>query len=141
MSLFASLVLAVMSQFWSKERDTLPALFITQAAVYFVMSFCLWGFSNLHPLGILMNLALGPLIGGVIFPLALLIVFVPPASFLFDFAMNALTWILRQSSELLSERATGVSFSIVSQWLMFAILLTGSYIYIVWAKRQKARRV
>jgi competence protein ComEC len=139
MSLMAALVIAVMSDFWGKDHDSIPALFLTQSALYFVMGFCLWGFSNLHPLSILLNLTLGPLIGGLLFPLSLLVVLIPDLAFLFDHAVNSLIWILQKNSEVLGSPGEVSPLSLYSQWLLFFGLLIGSYFYLVAQKRRKAQ--
>jgi len=139
MSLLAALTITVASDFWGKHRETLPALFVTQSLIYLVMGFCLWGFSNLHPLGILLNLVLGPVIGGVIFPLALLVVVLPPLAPVFDGAMNALIWILQKSSEVLGDSGDSPPLSLFWQWVLFLSLTVSAYIYLVHRKRHKAR--
>lgn len=141
MSLLAALTLAMMEDFWGKRSKNLSALFLTQSAVYLVMGFCLWGFSNLHPLGILLNLTLGPLIGGVIFPLALLVVFIPPLAFLFDAAMAALAWILQNTSEVLGPAGVAQTPSVVWQWILFLTLTLAAHFTFVTNKRRKARHV
>lgn len=141
MSLLAALTIGVMAEVWGKRRDTLPALVLTQSAVYLVMAFCLWGFSTLHPLSILLNISLAPLIGGVIFPLAFLIVLIPPLAFLFDGAMNALIWILQKCSELLGESGTSPAIPILWQWVFFLMLAGLSYSYLIYRKRAQARDV
>jgi hypothetical protein len=139
MSVMAALVLAVMSDFWEKDRESIPALFLTQSVLYFVMGFCLWGFSNPHPLSILLNLILGPLIGGLLFPLALLVVLIPALAFLFDGAMNVLIWILKKNSEVLGSPGEASPLSLYWQWFLFFTLLIASYFYLVAKKRQKAQ--
>jgi predicted membrane metal-binding protein len=139
MSLMAALVIAVMNDFWGKESSTLPAIFLTQSAIYLTMSICLWGFSNLHPLSILLNLVLGPLIGGVIFPLALLVVLVPSTAFLFDDAMSCLIWTLQKSSEVLGEPGNVPAISLPWQWFLFLTFTLCAYFYLVAKKRRKAR--
>lgn len=139
MSLLAALTIGVMSEFWGKLRNTLPALALTQCAVYLVMAICLWGFSTLHPLSILLNISLAPLIGGVIFPLSLLVVLIPPLGFVFDGAMNALTWMLQKTSEVLGEPGSGTLVPIVWQWGVFLVLTLVSHFLLIYRKREKAR--
>lgn len=141
MSLLAALVIAVMSDFWGKQKNTLSALFLTQSALYFVMAFCLWGFSDLHPLGILMNITLGPLIGGVLFPLALLVVILPSLGFLFDGAMNGLIWILKKNSAFHKLNPESPPLPLAWQWILFLSLVTTAYFYLIYKKRQRARHV
>lgn len=139
MSMMAALVIAVMSDFWGKERTSLPALFLTQSALYLAMGFCLWGFSNLHPLSILLNIILGPLIGTVLFPLGFVVVLIPPLAFLFDIAMNSLIWILEKNSEVLRVGSKTSPLEFYWQWILFLTLVIFSYHYLVFRKRQKAR--
>ncbi len=112
-------------------------MFATQSTIYVVMAFCLWGFSNLHPLSILMNMIFAPLIGAVIFPLALLVIVLPPLSFVFDAAMNGLIWILRNTSEVLGESVLGELIPVAWQWALFFVLTTSSYIFLIQRKRRK----
>ncbi|MBS1969704.1 MAG: ComEC/Rec2 family competence protein [Bdellovibrionales bacterium] len=140
MSLLAALTIAVMSEFWGKNRGSIPEMFATQSTIYVVMAFCLWGFSNLHPLSILMNMIFAPLIGAVIFPLALLVIVLPPLGFVFDAAMNALIWILRNTSEVLGENGAGELVPVVWQWTLFLVLTAASYSYLIQQKRRKVRR-
>lgn len=139
MSLLAALTVGVMSEYWGKLRNTISALALTQSAVYLVMAVCLWGFSTLHPLSIFLNISLAPLIGGLIFPLALLVVLIPPLGFLFDGAMNALVWTLQKTSELLGESGTGSLVPVLWQWGFFLALTVLSYFLLIYRKRQQAR--
>jgi ComEC/Rec2-related protein len=141
MSMMAALVIAVMSDIWEKDSKSLPALFISQSALYLVMGFCLWGFSSLHPLSILLNIILGPLIGGVLFPLGFIVVLIPPLAFLFDFVMNALIWILKKNSELVGAGSEASPLGFYWQWILFFTLLISSYYYLIERKREKARYV
>jgi hypothetical protein len=133
----AALVICFMSELWGEERKTLPGLFATQSTIYFFMAFCLWGFSNLHPLGILLNLLLGPLIGVVIFPLALLVVIFPFLGFLFDASMNGLLLILQQTNEVLAWHSESSPLAVIWQWGLFLVLLVSSYVFLVNQKRKK----
>jgi hypothetical protein len=54
----------------------------------------LWGIANVHPITILFNLFMGPVIGFVLFPLALCLLFAPWLTPLFD----KLIFILRKSA-------------------------------------------
>jgi hypothetical protein len=139
MSIMAALVIAVMSDFWGQDSDRLPALFLTQSVLYFIMGFCLWGFSNLHPLSILLNLIFAPLIGAVIFPLSLLVVLIPPLAIVFDLMMNTFTWLLQKSSAVLGNPGEVAPLSPLPQWILFFGLLISSYFYLVAKKRRKAQ--
>jgi ComEC/Rec2-related protein len=141
MSLLAALTMAVMSEFWGEKRESVSATFLTQNAIYLVMCFSLWGISNLHPLSILMNISLAPLIGLVIFPLALIVVLAPALGFLFDGAMNGLIWCLQKSSEVLGETASTTPLALFWQWSLFIALNALSYVYLLHHKRRKIRHV
>ncbi|MGZ3744750.1 MAG: ComEC/Rec2 family competence protein [Pseudobdellovibrionaceae bacterium] len=141
MSLMAALVIAVMSDFWGKDRESLPALFLTQSVLYFIMGFCLWGFSNLHPLSILFNLIFGPLIGALLFPLSLIVVFLPSLAFLFDGTMNALTWALQKCSIVLGYPGEAFPLSLYVQWPLFLCLVGFSHLYLITKKRQQAKKI
>lgn len=136
MSLTAALVICVASEFWGDEKDTIPALFWSQSLIYFFMAFCLWGFSNLHPLSIAVNMILGPFIGLVIFPLALVVVAVPRLTPLFDALMEVLVWVLQKCSELLWGTSEVTPIPVAWQWALFLALLFAAYMFLV----QRARR-
>lgn len=140
MSLLAALVMALMSDYFGKNRETLPALFATQGLLYVVMGFCLWGFSSLHPLGILFNLTLGPLIGGLLFPLALAVVFIPPLGFLFDGMMTGLHWILKKSSPLLGALGNTRPLTVENLWIFYLLASVAAYFFLIWTQRRKASR-
>jgi ComEC/Rec2-related protein len=136
MSLMAALAIAAGSEFLKNRTGALSKLFLTQSFLYLVMGFCLWGFSNLHPLSILMNLTLGPLIGAVLFPLGLLIVVLPFLSPLFDGILNLLFWILQKSSELTRTESLASPLALALQWAVFLALLLVAHHFTVrhWRK-------
>lgn len=60
------------------EMNSPRRLFWLGLLIYFLMLPLLWGFGNLHPLSILFNLCLAPLVSFWLLPLAFLSVFFPP---------------------------------------------------------------
>lgn len=138
MSLMASLAMAFVSDLADKERSPVTALFLSQAAIYVVMGFCLWGYGSLHPLGMVFNLLLGPFVGGVIFPLALLVVAAPPLVGIFDILLNGLFWLLQKSSEIHTEAGAAVPLPLTWQWLLHFMLVGSAHSYFVNKKRRKA---
>jgi len=137
MSLMAALTVSILGEAWGREQKSVAAFVVSQAALYFVMGFCLWGISNLHPLSILMNVALGPVIGAILFPLSLLIVAVPFLSPLFDGLLNSLFWILKRSSEILNTPAAATPLSVAWQWAIFFALIILSYYFLLNLHRKK----
>jgi competence protein ComEC len=137
MSLLAALVIAVCNEFWGRQRHSWPAVFATQGAVYVVMGVCLWGFSNLHPLGILLNILLAPLIGLVLFPTGLLTVVLPFCGFIFDELMNGLIYVLSRTQEVLTLPSLASPVGLTWQWGLFLGLLVGSYRILIQRRRQR----
>lgn len=138
MSLVAALILVVAGEFW-KKQNSLAAHFLTQSALFFGMGFCVLGFGNLHPLSILLNMILGPLIGAVVFPLALLTVFLPFLGRVFDGAIHTLTWVLQKCAPILGEGHNQQALPLLWQWLFFAGLVIASHHFLVGQKRKQAR--
>lgn len=95
MSWSASLALCVPSIL--RLRGSLPRLSLGQGAIFILMMPPLWGFGSLHPLSLLYNLLLGPVVSFVLLPLALLTLIIPHSAVLFDSAVfsftNGLQWV------------------------------------------------
>jgi predicted membrane metal-binding protein len=137
MSVLAALSMAMASEFLNHKKNHLEKLFLTQCFLYLVMGFCLWGFSALHPLTILLNVTLGPLIGGLLFPLGLFVVVCPWLGGVFDVLLNSLFWILQKTQELLQAESLATPLGILWQWLFFWGLLLISY-HVAVAHRRSA---
>lgn len=97
MSWCASLALA-----WSsllKIRNRIHRVLFNQCAVFIFMCAPLWGLSSLHPLSLLYNLLLGPVVSYLLLPLGFLSVIVPRSVIAFDFVMTTFARILKWASE------------------------------------------
>jgi competence protein ComEC len=97
MSWCASLALA-----WSsllKIKNKIHRVLFNQCAVFIFMCAPLWGLSSLHPLSLLYNLLLGPVVSYLLLPLGFLSVIVPHSVFAFDFVMTTFAQILKWAAE------------------------------------------
>lgn len=141
MSLMAALVLNIASEMSGEKKASLPALFLTQSALFLAMGFCVWGFGNLHPLSILLNLLVAPLIGGILFPLALGTLIFPPLGGVFDGAMTLLIWILKKTSLVLGSPANSGALPLIWQWGLLLVLLVGSHHVLTERRRAKTKYV
>lgn len=97
MSWCASLALCVPSIL--RLRGSLQRLSVAQGAIFVLMMPPLWGFGSLHPLSLLYNLLLAPVVSFVLLPLGLLTLIIPHSSFLFDNTLTYFTTGLQWVSE------------------------------------------
>ena len=86
MSWCAALALSSVSVF--RLHHGLARTVLAQLAIYFLMAAPLWGLGSLHPLSIVFNLFLAPLVAYVLLPSALLAVVIPPSVFIFEALMS-----------------------------------------------------
>lgn len=82
-----------------RVRDRLSALLIAQLAVFLFMSAPLWGLGALHPLSLLYNLLLAPVVSLVLLPLGFLAVLIKPLMPVFDAVMALFEGILKVAVE------------------------------------------
>lgn len=137
MSLAASLALTITSELLHQETEVCTRAIFTQIFLYISMTFCLWGASNLHPLGMVLNLTLGPLIGVVLFPLGIIVTLIPPLTPLFDGTINLLFWILMATNELFKLQTSATSLPLYLLWLIFLGALTLAHIFSIQKKRAR----
>jgi hypothetical protein len=104
--------------------------------MYFAMGFCLWGFSNLHPLSIVFNILLGSLIGGLLFPLGFIAVILPFTTLLFDQTLDALRWVLQTSAEVLKDESAATPLQMILQWSVLVLILVLAHPLTVHKKRR-----
>ncbi|QLY24208.1 ComEC/Rec2 family competence protein [Bdellovibrio sp. KM01] len=97
MSWCASLALAWTSLL--KIKKVFPRLLFNQCAVFIFMCAPLWGLSSLHPLALLYNLLLGPVVSYILLPLGFVSVIIPSVVGVFDFVMTGFSQILKWASE------------------------------------------
>lgn len=82
-----------------RVKSTLPRLLLSQVGIFVFMSAPLWGLGSLHPLSLIYNLLLAPVVSYVLLPLSFLVTLLPSGVFIFDGVMD----FFRQSLEVLSE--------------------------------------
>lgn len=122
MSWCASLALCTPSLF--RLQLSLPRLFWGQVAIFILMTPPLWGFGNLHPLGLVYNLLLGPVVSFILLPLAIVAVILPASSPLFDFLLGLFTEGLHRVSDPIQlPSGTAVSIPLLWGWVFGVHLL------------------
>lgn len=72
---------------------------ISQGTIFIFMSAPLWGFASLHPLSIVYNLFLAPIVSYVLLPLSFLCLLCKPAIFVFDFILHLFSNLLPRIAE------------------------------------------
>ncbi|MBC7370224.1 MAG: ComEC/Rec2 family competence protein [Bdellovibrionaceae bacterium] len=137
MSLMAATAMTTAEEIFDRKMAPGIRSFLSQSFMFFAMSFCLWGLSTLHPLSILMNVILGPLIGTVLFPVGVLAIILPFTAPLFDRCMNCLLWLLQKSDVLLRASPDATPLNIFSQWVLILALLLIAH---RWAVRTRRAR-
>ena len=116
MSWCASLALCWVSVF--NIRNKISAVLVAQLAIFLFMSAPLWGIGNLHPLSIVFNLILAPLVSYLLLPLAFVVSVIHPLLPVFDFAMNAFQAILKDFAEPVTRgQALAPSISLLWTWI------------------------
>lgn len=83
-------------------KNKFAALFISQGAIYLFMFVPLWGLGSVHPLSLLYNIFLGPVVAFVLLPLSVLAMIIPATSLLFDFVFNVFSKFLGVMAEPIS---------------------------------------
>jgi competence protein ComEC len=82
-----------------KIRKKISGLLFSHLAVFIFMSVPLWGIGNLHPLSLIYNLFLGPVISFLLLPLAFVSVLIHPLLPVLDEALLLFGQILKLASE------------------------------------------
>lgn len=85
-----------------RVRSSLMKTLLAQFAVFFLMTAPLWGFGSLHPLGILLNLFLAPVVAYVLLPLSGLAIFCSFGVILFDAVMDKFLFFMPLLAEPVS---------------------------------------
>ncbi|RYZ84817.1 MAG: hypothetical protein EOP04_17240 [Proteobacteria bacterium] len=137
MSLMAALAMSSADEILDRKMPAPLRMFLSQSLMYFAMGFCLWGISSLHPLSILMNVLIGPLIGILLFPLGLLTLLLPPFVPIFDSAMSGLIWLLEKTNPLLKISASVDPLKVVVLWILITVLLSFTHRWCVRVRRNR----
>jgi len=87
--------------------------------IYFLLLGPLWGFANLHPITILFNFILAPLIGFILFPLALSLLPFPGISPFFDVFLS----LLRKWALLMDDSWVYTGGTPLPRWVLWFYLL------------------
>lgn len=101
---------------------------LSQLMIFLFMSAPLWGLGNLHPLSLLYNLLLAPLVAGVLLPLAFLATLIHPLLPAFDFVFELFSKVLNTAAEPIligkgSTPSVGLLWGWVFAWQIFFHLL------------------
>lgn len=90
----------------------------SQFAIFFFMSAPLWGIGNLHPLSMLYNLFLAPVVSYLLLPLSFLAVFFSPFLFVFEKVMTLFEGALSVLSEPIEPtKTTSLTISLLWIWV------------------------
>lgn len=111
-----------------KIKNKFFALLISQIAIFIFMSLPLWGFGALHPLSLLYNLVLAPVVAYLLLPLAFFAVIIHPLLPVFDFVMNSFNVVLKIAAEPIplahgATLAIGFLWAWIFAWHIFFHLL------------------
>ncbi|MEK2688240.1 ComEC/Rec2 family competence protein [Bdellovibrio sp. GT3] len=116
MSWCAALALSSVSLL--KIKNSLHRLVFTQVCIFVFMMVPLWGLSSLHPLSLLYNLLLGPLVSYLLLPLGFLTMAFPITVGVFDFVIEFFSWMLVWTSEPVpTARASTVEITYLWVWI------------------------
>ncbi len=122
----ASLAISCCQEF----GGTIQRLILTQLAIFCMLFPLLCQIQTPHPLSILMNLILGPVLGIALLPLAILAVFSSTALFVMESLLGGLRLFLEMIFESVWSRSllilphVPMPQSILSFWILFLHLLT-----------------
>lgn len=111
-----------------KIKNKFSALLVSQLAIFLFMSAPLWGLGTLHPLSLLYNLLLAPVVAFVLLPLAFIVTLIHPLLPVFDFVMSAFNVLLKIVSEPITlmrgiAPSVGLLWAWVFAWHIFFHLL------------------
>ncbi len=117
MSWCASLALCTPGLF--RLKNNLTKALTSQVAIWSFMLFPLWGIGSLHPLSLLYNILLAPLISYLLLPLSFLAIAHPWCLAIFENVLNFFSHLLRLFSEpILSEDGTSHPVQVLWIWIL-----------------------
>ena len=97
MSWCAALALGLTPLF--KIKNKVAAFIVTNSIIFLFMLLPLWGVGALHPLSIVYNIMLAPVVSFILLPLAFLSVLIHPLLSVFDFTLSHFQTSLKIFSE------------------------------------------
>ncbi|XGC79697.1 ComEC/Rec2 family competence protein [Bdellovibrio bacteriovorus] len=117
MSWSAALALSVVSVF--RVRGSFSKAVMSQFAIYFFMLAPLWGIGSLHPLSILYNLCLAPVVSFILLPLSFLTLALPFLIPAFDSMMDVFSSLLPLIAEpVQTSKVAAPSLHFLWLWLL-----------------------
>jgi competence protein ComEC len=80
-------------------KNRIAALLLSQLAIYLFMIIPLWGLGSLHPLNLLYNIFLGPVVSFILLPLAAIAMAIPTVCPLFDGTVSLFAKVIAVMAE------------------------------------------
>lgn len=113
--------LALCSSSLLPTKSAVKKVVLTQVSIFVFMLAPLWGLGPLHPLGMIYNIVLAPLVTFALMPLGALTVLIPSTGFLFDEAVQVFRLSIMNLSDPITEKG-GLLLSTPSLWLWILFL-------------------
>lgn len=134
MSWLAALALSV-SGLW-RLKNPIHRLMLQSLLIYIFMMPTLWGFGNLHPLSLVFNIILAPLVTFLLLPLAVISSVWPVAVKSFDSICQLFLWLSAQGSEpVVIEKSSAIAVPYL--WLFLLGLHLGIHFLRIHIKRRR----
>lgn len=131
LSLAFSWIAGVAVQIFSekKKEPTFSDALLFQVSIYALMIPPTLALATPHPLSIVWNLVLGPLLTFLLFPAALLVLILPnKLSWVADTGVSISAWLVKQASYVTPESLTKTPFSPVWIWLyLFSLVIAAHF--------------
>lgn len=100
-------------------KNRLAALLLSQLTIYLFMIVPLWGLGSLHPLNLLYNIFLGPVVSFILLPLAALSMAIPTLTSLFDSTLSLFEKIIAVMAEpIVLKSASPPSLGLLWCWIL-----------------------
>lgn len=91
---------------------------LMQISLFLFMTAPLWGLGSLHPLSLLYNLLLAPVVSFLLLPLALLSLLAPTTAFIFDMSMDIFSSSLKHLAEpVRAQKVTSLPLTALWFWI------------------------
>lgn len=93
-------------------------VFFTQITIWFFMSVPLWGLGSLHPLSLIYNIFIGPIVAYILLPLSILSLLFHPLVQYFDFTMSLFNfWLPKIIDPIELKNHTLLHTGVVWTWI------------------------